>query len=304
MVQNRNGVKAAAKKQRAEQGQQQNRLDIAVIFCAWSPEVTNHAVCQHFLGVVILSASNHGHGLEASRFSIVVPVRNEAPNIEPLVAEVASLLKAMHPFELIYVDDGSDDETAAAIIKVAAAHSWIRAFKHDRSCGQSAAQRTAIVHARAPIIVTIDGDGQNDPADIPRLVEQLEARAPDSRLAMVAGQRARRQDNLVKILSSRIANTVRKSLLSDGTRDTGCGLKAFDRAVYLALPYFDNIHRFYPSLIKREGYEVALVDVGHRHRWDGQSKYGIFNRFGVGIVDLLGTRWLISRRRHTQISEY
>jgi len=209
----------------------------------------------------------------------------------------------MHPFELIYVDDGSDDDTAAAIARLTASHAWIRAFKHDRSCGQSAAQRTGIMNARAPVIVTIDGDGQNDPADIVRLVEAMRARPPGGGPAMVAGERRNRQDDLVKRLSSRVANAVRRSLLSDGTSDIGCSLKAFDRAAYLGLPYFDNIHRFYPALMRREGHEVAFIAVGHRRRWGGRTKYGILNRLGVGIVDLMGTRWLMRRRRLPQISE-
>lgn len=233
----------------------------------------------------------------------MVPVLNEAANIEPLVTEIADALAAMHPFELIYVDDASQDDTFSAIRAVAAVHKWVRAYKHDRTCGQSAAQRTAILRARAPVIVTMDGDGQNDPADVVALVEALEARAPDSRLAMVAGERQRREDSLAKRLSSRIANRVRRALLSDGSRDIGCGLKAFDRAAYLELPYFDHIHRFYPALIRREGYEVNYVDVGHRRRWKGSSKYGLFDRLGVGIVDLAGTFWLTRRRRLTRISE-
>ena len=153
----------------------------------------------------------------------------------PLDAEVADILKASHPFELIVVDDGSDDGTADAIRRVMATHSWIRAFKHDRSCGQSAAQRTAILNAYAPVIVTIDGDGQNDPADIPRLIKLLELREISSTLAMVAGERKQRQDSAIKKVSSRIANTVRRSLLSDGSHDIGCGLKAFDRDAYYSI---------------------------------------------------------------------
>jgi glycosyltransferase involved in cell wall biosynthesis len=233
-----------------------------------------------------------------------VPVRNEAPNVVPLVAEVAETLKDYHPFELIFVDDGSDDGTGSAIKRAIGEHDWVRAFRHEASCGQSAAQRTAIHNARAPIIVTIDGDGQNDPADIPRLLEILAAREPGSGLAMVAGQRMRREDHMVRRLSSRIANGVRRSLLKDGSRDVGCGLKAFDRDVYLALPYFDHLHRFYPALVRREGLDIAFVDVGHRRRWEGQSKYGVLNRLGVGIVDLLGMVWLLRRRRLPQISEY
>lgn len=184
----------------------------------------------------------------------------------------------MHPFELIYVDDGSDDDTAASIIRAIAAHDWIRAFKHDHPCGQSAAQRIAILNAHASIIVTIDGDGQNDPADIPRLIEQPESREPDSNLAMIAGERKQRRDNLVKRTSSRITNAVRRSLLRGGSRDIGRGLKVFDRSACLALSCFDNIHRFYPPLMRREGYQVTFVDVGHRHRWSGTSKYGLLNR--------------------------
>ena len=227
--------------------------------------------------------------------SVVVPVRNEAGNIAPLVAEIAAACSAHGAFEVVYVDDGSTDETAAVLRDLRTTRHWLRQVRHVRSCGQSAAVRTGVRAARGPIIVTIDGDGQNDPAYIPRLVEALVAGGQGTGLA--AGQRLGRKDTGFKKLQSRVANKVRSFVLRDGTRDTGCGLKAIRRDVYLALPYFDALHRFMPALVRREGYEVALVDVVDRPRLTGVSNYGFFDRLWVGILDLAGVWWLIRRRR-------
>jgi dolichol-phosphate mannosyltransferase len=229
------------------------------------------------------------------RVSIVVPVRNEAGNIRPLIEEVERACAALAPFELIYVDDGSSDGTQADLANARAGRPWLRVLRHAASCGQSAAVRTGVRAARAPVVATLDGDGQNDPAFIPALVAALEAGG--ERCGLAAGQRVGRKDSGFKKLQSRIANGVRASVLRDGTRDTGCGLKAFRRHVYLALPYFDALHRFMPALIKREGFGVTHVDVVDRKRLAGRSNYGFFDRLWVGLIDMAGVWWLIRRRR-------
>lgn len=227
--------------------------------------------------------------------SVVVPVRNEAGNIAPLVAEIAAACAVFASFEVVYVDDGSTDETPAMLAGLRPDCPFLRVVRHASSCGQSAAIRSGALAARAPVVVTIDGDGQNDPAYIPRLVEVLEAGG--ARTGLAAGQRLGRKDTGFKKLQSRVANAVRGAVLKDGTRDTGCGLKAFRREVYLALPYFDALHRFMPALVRREGYEVAMADVVDRPRLTGVSNYGFFDRLWVGILDLAGVWWLIRRRR-------
>jgi dolichol-phosphate mannosyltransferase len=226
--------------------------------------------------------------------SVVVPVRNEAGNIGPLVSEIVAALGPDARFEIIYVNDGSTDRTEAELADLIASRPWLRQIKHAMSCGQSAAIRTGTLHARAPVVVTLDGDGQNDPAFIPRLLETL-AGAPQ--VGLVAGQRVGRKDTEFKRLQSRIANGVRSALLRDGTRDSGCGLKAFRRDLFLALPYFDGLHRFLPALVRREGYDIAYVDVVDRRRRAGTSNYGLWDRLWVGILDLAGVWWLIRRKR-------
>lgn len=228
--------------------------------------------------------------------SVVVPVRNEAGNVAPLVAEIEAACAPKGPFEVVYVDDGSTDATPSVLADLRSTRPWLRQIRHARSCGQSAAVRTGVRAARAPIVVTIDGDGQNDPAYIPRLVDALVAGGATTGLA--AGQRLGRKDTGFKKIQSRVANKVRSFVLRDGTRDTGCGLKAIRRDVYLALPYFDALHRFMPALVRREGYAVALVDVVDRPRLTGVSNYGFFDRLWVGILDLTGVWWLIRRRRN------
>lgn len=234
--------------------------------------------------------------------SIVVPVRNEAGNVAPLVAEIAAALGQGAGFELVYVNDGSTDGTEAELTELMASRPWLRQIKHGTACGQSAAVRTGVLHARASIIVTLDGDGQNDPAFIPALLAALKAGAP--RIGLVAGQRVGRRATGFKKLQSRVANRVRGAVLRDGTRDTGCGLKAFRRDLFLALPYFDGLHRFLPALVRREGYDIGYVDVVDRPRHAGTSNYGMWDRLWVGILDLFGVWWLIRRRRHVpQVSE-
>ncbi|MGL4727121.1 MAG: glycosyltransferase family 2 protein [Bosea sp. (in: a-proteobacteria)] len=227
--------------------------------------------------------------------SVVVPVRNEAGNIAPLVAEIVAACRPLGAFEIIYVDDGSSDATPAELARLKGDVPELRFLRHRTSCGQSAAVRTGVRAALAPIVVTLDGDGQNNPAYIPALHAALEAGGPMTGLAQ--GQRVGRKDTGFKRFQSRIANKVRGWALKDSTRDTGCGLKLFRREAYLALPYFDALHRFMPALMKREGYELTHVDVIDRPRLSGVSNYGFFDRLWVGIRDLVGVRWLISRRR-------
>jgi dolichol-phosphate mannosyltransferase len=231
---------------------------------------------------------------QAPAVSVIVPVRNEAGNIGPLVAEIAAAL-AGREFEVVYVNDGSTDGTEAELKQLMAERPWLRQVRHARSCGQSAAVRTGIMAARAPVVVTIDGDGQNNPAFIPKLVDALEQGRPS--VGLIAGQRLGRKDTGFKRMQSRIANRVRGAVLRDGTRDTGCGLKAIERDLFLAMPYFDGLHRFLPALVKREGREIGYVDVVDRPRGQGVSNYGMWDRLWVGILDLCGVWWLIRRKK-------
>src|SRR3954463_3241714 len=226
--------------------------------------------------------------------SVVVPVRNEADNVRPLTDEIAAALNGRWSFELIYVNDGSTDGTQAALIALKAERPWLRQMKHAKSCGQSSAVRTGVAAARAPLVATLDGDGQNDPSFIPALLAALEQ---GTTIGLVAGQRVGRRDTGFKKIQSRVANGVRSAILRDGTRDTGCGLKAFRRDVFLALPYFDGLHRFLPALVRRDGYGIGYVDVVDRQRRAGTSNYGLWDRLWVGILDLAGVWWLIRRKR-------
>ncbi len=232
--------------------------------------------------------------------SVVIPVRNEAPNIAPLVAEIRAALDRVSDYEIVYVDDGSSDETAAAIRALARDFPRLRLVRHRAGAGQSAAILSGVRAARGPWIATLDGDGQNDPADIPRLL-QLARQAPPAPPLLLAGWRQQRRDSAVKRISSRLANAVRGALLGDGTPDTGCGLKLFRRDLFLELPFFDHCHRFLPALVKRQGGRVVSVAVNHRSRQRGASNYGTLDRLFVGISDLLGVMWLMRRAKLPEI---
>ena len=222
--------------------------------------------------------------------SVVVPVKNEAANIAPLIAEIRAALAGV-AHEIVYVDDGSDDATAEALAEAARAAPLVRR-RHATSCGQSAAVITGVRAAQGEWIATLDGDGQNDPADIPALLARALA---EPGLVLIAGHRTRRRDSFIKRITSRFANKLRAALLGDATPDTGCGLKMFRRAAFLDLPAFDHMHRFLPALFIRAGGHVVSVPVNHRPRLRGASKYGTLDRALVGIFDLMGVFWLQRR---------
>ena len=228
-------------------------------------------------------------------FSVVVPVCNEAENVEPLAREIDAALNN-RAYEMIFVNDGSTDETAAILKKLKSSLPALRVLSHSFRSGQSAAVASGVRAARAPWVATLDGDGQNDPADIPRLIEARDG--PEGRgVQLIMGNRkASRKDTAFRKLQSSVANGVRSSLLGDGTPDTGCGIKLFSREVFMDLPRFDHMHRFLPALFQRHGARVVSVPVSHRPRTRGTSKYGMLNRLWVGIVDIGGVMWL--RRRY------
>ena len=227
-------------------------------------------------------------------FSVVVPVFDEGGAAPALAREIAAAFGDRN-YEIVFVNDASRDNTLALLTALKAEIPQLRVLSHQKNSGQSRSVRTGILAARAPIIVTMDGDGQNDPADAPRLAERLKAAPPT--LAMVGGERVKRQDSNAKRFASKFGNGVRGWLLKDGALDTGCGLKAFRREAFLRLPYFDHIHRYLPALMIREGYEIAFEPVNHRHRETGVSKYTNFGRLKASVSDLLGVLWLQSRSR-------
>jgi dolichol-phosphate mannosyltransferase len=232
--------------------------------------------------------------------SIVVPVRNEAENVAPLIAEIGAALDGRWPYEIIYVNDGSTDATGERLAAIMKQRGNLRQIRHAISSGQSAAVRSGVRAARGGIVATLDGDGQNNPAFLPELISAI--KNGGERIGLVAGQRVGRKDTGFKKLQSRVANGVRDAILRDGTRDTGCGLKAFRRDVFLAMPYFDGLHRFLPALVRREGYEIAYVDVIDRPRQSGVSNYGFFDRLWIGIMDLAGVWWLLRRKKPTPVA--
>ena len=245
------------------------------------------------------------------QLSVVIPVRNEAENILPLLVAIHAALAGHSDFEVVYVDDGSSDATPARLAEALKAHPRLRVLAHAESCGQSAALVTGFRAARGEWIATLDGDGQNDPADIPKLLAARDgaggrASTPastPSNLQLVAGYRKKRQDTWLKRFSSRVANGVRSRLLGDATPDTGCGLKLILRSAVLELPTFDHMHRFLPALIQRNGGATLSVEVNHRPRTRGTSNYGMFDRLWVGIVDLFGVMWLQRRAKRPRVRE-
>ena len=234
--------------------------------------------------------------------SVVVPVHDEEGAAGPLAREIAAAF-AGRSYEMVFVDDASKDGTLAELRALMPELPALRVFSHGANAGQSRAVRTGVLAARGAVVVTLDGDGQNPPADAPKLVDLLLDSPPN--VALVGGVRARRQDSEAKRQASLWANRIRKRLLSDDADDTGCGLKAFRRDVFLRLPYFDHLHRYLPALMIREGYENRYLDVGHRHRETGRSKYTNWGRLMASVSDLLGVMWLKSRaRRPGAVSEF
>lgn len=231
----------------------------------------------------------------APTLSVVVPVKDEAGNVAPLAREIAAALANLPSVagEILFVDDGSSDGTPAALTALKGEIPTLRVLRHNRNAGQSRAIRTGAQAARGDIVVTLDGDGQNDPADIPKLVAEL----ADPKVGLVSGVRTKRRDTFSRRLASRIGNRIRQRLLHDGATDTGCGLKAIRRDLYLAMPFFDHQHRFLIALARREGVEVRFVPVNHRPRGTGTSKYTNFGRLLVSVQDLLGVMWLLKRFR-------
>ena len=233
--------------------------------------------------------------------SIVIPVFNERGNIGPLVQEVVQHLRGRIPFDIVCVDDQSQDDTRDVLTALKAEVPELRVLVHQRRSGQSTAIRTGVKHALSPWIATLDGDGQNDPADIPKLLAAREQ--ADAQTKLFAGWRVDRKDTASKRWASRWANRIRQRLLRDDTPDTGCGIKLFERAAFLDLPYFDHMHRYLPALMQRAGWKTVSVPVSHRARGAGQSKYTNLGRALVGIRDLMGVSWLIQRSHVTPVSE-
>jgi len=235
--------------------------------------------------------------------SIVIPVYNEEESIGELINEITQALTSKYKHEIIVVDDGSVDKTVGVLSKIKQELPTLRIIKHLQNSGQSTAIRTGVQYAKSAWITTLDGDGQNDPADIPNLYNELINNQDADPWLVVAGYRKKRKDTWLKRISSKYANGIRDRLLRDGTPDTGCGLKVFSRDSFLALPYFDHMHRYIPALFQRQGGKMVSIEVNHRHRMQGVSKYGFHNRLWVGIVDILGVRWLQNRARLTQTKE-
>ena len=235
------------------------------------------------------------------QISVVVPVFNERDNVKPLVEEIVAALRGRHDFEIVYVDDHSKDDSLAVLQGLKASVPELRVLHHVTQSGQSTAVRTGVKAARGAWIATLDGDGQNDPADIPKLIAARDA--GDAQVKLYAGWRVDRKDTGSKRWASKFANAIRSRLLRDSTPDTGCGIKLFERDAFLDLPYFDHMHRYLPALMQRAGWRTVSVPVNHRPRGAGVSKYNNFNRAMVGIADLRGVAWLIRRARRTQVEE-
>ena len=238
---------------------------------------------------------------DAPQLSVVVPVYNEEDNVAPLVGEIVAALRGVVAFEIVYVDDLSKDATLQRLQALKASTPELRIIRHLQNSGQSTAVRNGIKAARAPWVATLDGDGQNDPADIPKLLAERETASPATKL--FAGWRVNRQDSGSKRWASKWANAIRARMLRDNTPDTGCGIKLIEREAFLDLPYFDHMHRYLPALMQRAGWQTVSVPVNHRHRASGVSKYNNLNRALVGIRDLRGVAWLITRSRRTLTEE-
>lgn len=233
---------------------------------------------------------------ETIEFSVVVPVHDESGNAANLAREIAAVLDG-RSYEMIFVDDASRDDTRAELAALKAELPALRIVGHRKNAGQSRGVRTGVLAARAPVVGTLDGDGQNDPADLPRLYAKLTRADAPANLGMVAGKRGKRQDSWSKRMASRIANNIRKAALNDGADDSGSGVKVFKRDAFLLLPYFDHMHRFMAALMLREGYAVEFLEVNHRHRGAGRSKYTNLGRLAANMTDLFGVMWLQSRAR-------
>ncbi|WP_374641081.1 glycosyltransferase family 2 protein [Hydrogenophaga sp.] len=230
--------------------------------------------------------------------SVLIPAKDESGNIGSLVAEIVAALQPVCSYEIVLVDDGSSDGTGEVFLaRCRELGASAQLLRHERSCGQSTALSTAARHARARYLVTIDGDGQNDPADIPALLVEAQKMAAQGTDFCIAGFRKNRRDTEWKKIQSKIANAVRRRILDDGVPDTGCGLKLIPRRTWLMLPYFDHMHRYIPALVRRLGGRISVVAVNHRHRQAGVSKYTAWNRVWVGIVDMFGVRWLTRRSK-------
>ena len=234
--------------------------------------------------------------------SVVIPIFNERDNVTPLVEEINAALNGVCDFEIIFVNDASIDDSLTILTELKQSFPFIRTVTHNKRSGQSAGLRTGVLAASGTLIATLDGDGQNDPADIPKLLERHESLS-GSEFLMITGHRVDRKDTWAKRKASRAANAIRSILLKDNNPDTGCSLKLYDRALFLRLPYFDHMHRFLPALVKRENFRVEVVPVNHRHRAYGQSKYANIDRLLVGIPDLIGMMWLIKRSPNNLKSE-
>ncbi|MBL0162974.1 MAG: glycosyltransferase family 2 protein [Xanthomonadales bacterium] len=236
-----------------------------------------------------------------TQLSVVVPVFNERDNVLPLINEITAALRGLLDFEIVYVDDSSNDDTLAVLSAAKTGNPELRVIRHASQSGQSTAVRNGIKAARGKWIATLDGDGQNDPADIPKLLAMRDG--SPAQIKLFAGWRVERKDTGSKRLASKLANAIRSRLLRDQTPDTGCGIKLFEREAFLDLPYFDHMHRYLPALMQRAGWQVRSVPVNHRARGTGVSKYNNLNRALVGIADLRGVAWLIRRSKRTAIEE-
>jgi len=239
---------------------------------------------------------------QSLELSVVVPVKNEAGNAGPLAAEIDAALQGL-AYEIVFVDDGSTDTTGLELTALAAANPHIRVIRHAASCGQSQATITGVSQAQGVWIATLDGDGQNDPADLPQLLAERDKRGPAAERMLFLGRRGLRRDSAARLVASKLANGIRGALLRDATPDSGCGIKLIRRDLFLELPRFNALHRFMPALVIRAGGSAVSVPVNHRPRTRGLSKYGILQRGAVGIIDMWGVFWLLRRNTLPRISK-